>query len=92
MNGTAVYLIAFSSYYKAAYAQETLMRYKIRTSLRKVPPGLLQSCGYGITLRTDGTEGLKQALRLLNEKDIRNQGVFVVRKDQATTVYDRIYL
>lgn len=92
MNGTAVYLIAFSSYYKAAYAQETLMGYKIRTSLRKVPPGLLHSCGYGITIRTDGTEGLKQALRLLNERDIRNQGVFAVGKEQGKAVYDRIYL
>lgn len=92
MSGTAEYLLAFSSFYRATYAQETLAGQGIHAAVRKLPPGLLSSCGYGITLRTDGTEGLKRALRLLEEKDIRNKGVFAARREQGKMVYERIFL
>lgn len=92
MSSTAEYLLAFSSFYKAAYAQETLMERKFSASLRKLPPGLLASCGYGVTLRTDGADGLKQALDALAGKRIQNRGVFSVRREQGRTYYDKIYL
>ncbi len=92
MSSTAEYLLAFSSFYKAAYAQETLTEGGVLASLRKLPPGLLASCGYGVNLRTDSKDGLKRALRLLEEKNIQNRGVFSPRRDQGRTVYDKIYL
>ena len=92
MSSTTEYLLAFSSFYKAAYAQETLTERKFSASLRKLPPGLLGSCGYGVDFRTDGEEGLKRALNLLEGKSIRNRGVFFVRKERGRAFYDKIYL
>ncbi|MBQ8589950.1 MAG: DUF3343 domain-containing protein [Firmicutes bacterium] len=92
MSSTTDYLLAFSSFYKAAYAQETLADRKFTVSLRKLPPGLLQTCGYGVSLRTDGLEGLKRAMRLLEEREIRHRGVFSPRREANRVIYDKVYL
>ena len=39
------YIISFSSFYKAAYAQEILADAGIGASLRKLPNELVRSCG-----------------------------------------------
>ena len=91
MNSTE-YVLAFPSFYKAAYAQETLGKNKIRSAIRKLPPGLLQSCGYGVILRNMGTDGLKRTLSLLEEKEIRPKGVFLTRREGERTLYDKVYL
>ena len=88
---TTDYLLAFSSFYKAAYAREILEKQGFTASLRKLPPGLLQSCGYGLTIRVESRR-LKQALELLEEKEIHSKGVFSVRRETNRTVYDKVYL
>lgn len=90
MNSTD-YLLAFSSFYKAAYAQEILGKRGFAASLRKLPPGLLQSCGYGLTLRGD-SQTLKRSLELLEEKEIHPKGVFSSRREANRIVYDKVYL
>lgn len=92
MKGTEEYLLAFSSFYKAAYAQEALRERGLSSSLRRLPPGLLESCGYGAIFRTDRKDGLKQALEALSEKKIQTRGVFLLRREQGKIFYDKIYL
>ncbi|MBR2001225.1 MAG: DUF3343 domain-containing protein [Firmicutes bacterium] len=91
MNSTD-YLLAFSSFYKAAYAQEILMKQRFTASLRKLPPGLLQSCGYGLTLRTKDGDSLRKAVDLLERSQIRTKGVYSVRREENRVVYDKVYL
>lgn len=92
MNSTIDYLLAFSSFYRAAYAQETLADQRIPATLRKLPPGLLNSCGYGVMIRPRSEDGLKRALHILEEKQIPNRGVFSLRREGNQTFYDKVYL
>lgn len=78
------YMIAFSSFYKAVYAQEKVQEKKIRATLKKTPPGLLKSCGYALFLKTDDIGGLEA---FLEESLISNQGVFKVEQENGKSFY-----
>lgn len=58
------YIISFSSFYKAAYAQEILANSGIRSTLRKLPNELVRSCGTGLYLRADSIRPVKEALEM----------------------------
>lgn len=57
-----LYIISFSSFYKAAYARDKLSENGFRASVRRLPPELIKSCGYGIYIKTDSIGEVKQVL------------------------------
>ncbi len=69
------YVIAFSSFYKAVYAQEKLNENHIRSTLKKLPPELIRSCGYGLYVRTNSVDNIN---RILSKNKIDTRGVFQV--------------
>ena len=81
------YLIAFSSFYKAIYAQEKLQERHIRISIKKLPPELIKSCGYALYLRTDS---IQSVLAALDAAQITSKGVFLIDTSQGRTNYKRI--
>ncbi|MCL2436478.1 MAG: DUF3343 domain-containing protein [Clostridiales bacterium] len=81
------YLIAFSSFYKAIYAQEKLQERQIRVTLKKLPPELIKSCGYALYLRTDS---IQSALSILDAAGVVSKGVFLIDTSQGRTNYRRI--
>jgi hypothetical protein len=81
------YLIAFSSFYKAIYAQEKLQERHIRITLKKLPPELIKSCGYALYLRTDS---IQSVLTALDAAQITTKGVFLIDASQGRTNYKRI--
>jgi hypothetical protein len=81
------YLIAFSSFYKAIYAQEKLQERHIRITLKKLPPELIKSCGYALYLRTDS---IQSVLAALEAAQIVSKGVFLIDTSQGRTNYKRI--
>ena len=72
------YILSFSSFYKAAYAQEVLEEAGIRSSLRKLPAELIYSCGTGLYLRTDSIQPVQQ---VLDEKQISTRGIYQIQRD-----------
>ena len=72
------YILSFSSFYKAAYAQEVLEEAGIRSSLRKLPAELIYSCGTGLYLRTDSIQPVQQ---VFDEKQISTRGIYQIRRD-----------
>lgn len=78
------YLIAFSSFYKAVYAQELLQENRIRTTLKKVPASLMMSCGYALYL---GGASIQNALGVLAHRQIEIKGLFLVESRNGHTVY-----
>lgn len=81
------YVIAFSSFYRAAYAQEKLQENRIRSTLQKVPPNILSSCGYAIYLKTNSIE---HAINALERHDITARGVYLVENVNGRTQYRQI--
>lgn len=73
------YLISFSSFYKAAYAQDMLSEEGISGSLRKLPTELMRSCSTGLYLRSDN---IKEVQRVLAAKSITNTGIYQIIKPQ----------
>lgn len=69
------YVIAFSSFYKAIYAQEKLQDYQIKSTLKKLPPELTRSCGYGIYLKTDD---IQKVISVLRKNNIDNRGIYPI--------------
>ena len=67
------YIIAFSSFYKAVYAQEILLKENIRSKVRKLPPELIKSCGYALYLSSDK---ITQVENILYLNDITTKGIF----------------
>jgi hypothetical protein len=70
------YLISFSSFYKAAYAQEKLAKEGFSASLRKLPTELIRSCGTGLYLRT---AHIQDAMEIFQRNSIIPRGVFEIR-------------
>ncbi|MEG1585204.1 MAG: DUF3343 domain-containing protein [Anaerovorax sp.] len=69
------YIIAFSSFYKAIYAQEKLQEYEIRSTLKKLPPELMRSCGYGLYLKTDA---IQRVANVLHKSNIDTRGIYAI--------------
>lgn len=70
------YIISFSSFYKAAYAQEVLENSGIASSLRKLPAEIVYSCGTGLYLRTDS---IQRASQVFKERQIVPRGIYEIR-------------
>lgn len=70
------YIISFSSFYKAAYAQEILANSGIRSTLRKLPNELVRSCGTGLYLRADSIRPVKEALEM---RQVVPRGIYEIR-------------
>jgi len=81
------YVIAFSSFYKAVYAQEKLQENKIRSTLKKLPPNLLKTCGYSLYLRSNS---INSALDILESSQIVPRGVYLVEVENGKTNYKQI--
>ena len=72
------YIIAFSSFYKAAYAQELLEEEGIRSNLRKLPIDIAKSCSTGLMYRGNSIQMVKE---IFENKDIRTRGIYLVDKE-----------
>jgi len=81
------YVIAFSSFYKAAYAQEKLQEQQIRSTLKKTPPKLLKSCGYALYTRTNEIQNM---IDILAESNINHSGVYEVQEQNNQIDYIRV--
>lgn len=75
---TKEYILSFSSFYKAAYAQDMLEERGISSTLKKLPPELIRSCGTGLYLRTDSIQLVQQ---VFDEKQISTRGIYQIRRD-----------
>jgi hypothetical protein len=69
------YLISFSSFYKAAYAQEVLWNEGLSASLRKLPVELVRSCGTGLYMKT---ENINLVEDIFQRKEIVPRGIFQI--------------
>lgn len=70
------YIIAFSSFYKAAYAQDVLAEAGIKASLARLPNELVKSCGTGIYLITHDIWAVKN---VLENRGIDQRGIYEIR-------------
>ena len=70
------YLLSFSSFYKAAYAQEVLEEEGSRSSLRRLPAELIHSCGTGLYLRTGS---IQQVVDVFDGRQIVPRGIFEIQ-------------
>lgn len=72
------YILSFSSFYKAAYAQDMLEESGIRSTMKKLPPELVRSCGTGLYLRNSNIEAV---MAVMDSKQIIPVGVFRVKRE-----------
>lgn len=72
------YIIAFPSFYKAAYAQELLEEEGIRSNLRKLPIDIAKSCSTGLMYRGNSIQKVKE---VFEKKDISTRGIYLVDKE-----------
>lgn len=81
------YVIAFSSFYRAVYAQEKLEEYRIKSALKKIPPNLLRTCGYAVQLKTNN---VYNALDILEKFQIQDRGVYLIEHENGEIKYTQI--
>lgn len=81
------YILSFSSFYKAAYAQEILEAADISSSLRKLPVELVRSCSAGLYLRTSSIQSVFAAFEA---KDIVAKGVYEIRRQGKKREYHKV--
>lgn len=81
------YMIAFSSFYKAVYAQEKVQEKRVRATLKKTPPGLLKSCGYALFFKSDDIGSI---VAFLQDSMIDNRGVYEVEQENGKPYYNMI--
>ncbi len=81
------YVIAFSSYYRAIYAQEKLQKNRIGSTLKKIPPNLLRTCGYAVHLKTNS---IRAVIDLLESHQIIARGVYLIEYVDGTVNYRQI--
>lgn len=82
------YLLAFSSFYKAAYAKDVLEENGLSSSLRKLPPQIAHSCSTGVYLRIDSIERVQKVLK---DHEIAAKGFYEIRHGvQGNRTYVRV--
>lgn len=81
------YVIAFSSFYRAVYAQEKLQENKIESTLKKIPPNLLKTCGYAVNLKTNS---IRTVIDILENHQIAARGVYLLEHENGTVNYRQI--
>lgn len=72
------YILSFSSFYKAAYAEDMLEENGIHSTMKKLPAELVRSCGTGLYLRSDDID---EVLKVLDNKQIMPTGVFRIKRE-----------
>ena len=77
------YVLAFSSFYKAAYAQEKLAEQGIRAAVRK----LLRSCGYDLYLLSSS---IQRVVSVLSENEIDFRGAYEITNIDGSSTYKRV--
>ncbi len=81
------YLIAFSSYYKAMYAKDVLQERRINTSVQRLPPELVKSCGYALYI--NGGE-IDLITKVLKNKEINIRGAYRIDNENGINKYNRV--
>lgn len=81
------YVIAFSSFYRAVYAQEKLQENRIGSTLKKIPPNLLSTCGYAVHLKTDSID---HAMNILEDNQIIARGIYLIEYLEGSISYKQI--
>jgi hypothetical protein len=81
------YVIAFSSFYRAVYAQEKLQENRIGSTLKKIPPNLLRTCGYAVHLKTNT---IQHAMEILERDEIIARGVYLIEYENGAIKYNQI--
>ncbi len=81
------YVIAFSSFYRAVYAQEKLQENRIRSTLKKLPPDLLRTCGYAVYLKTNS---IHSVMDILDRSQIAARGIYMIEYDNGMVKYKQI--
>ena len=81
------YVIAFSSFYRAVYAQEKLQENRIGSTLKKIPPNLLRTCGYAVHLKTNS---IHYAMEILERDEIIARGVYLIEYENGAIKYNQI--
>ncbi|HYE68576.1 MAG TPA: DUF3343 domain-containing protein [Anaerovoracaceae bacterium] len=81
------YVIAFSSFYRAVYAQEKLQENRIGATLKKIPPNLLKTCGYAVHLKTNS---IRSVLDILDRNQIIARGVYLIEYENGVINYKQI--
>ena len=81
------YLLTFSSYYKAKYAQEKLVGLGIKSTIKRAPSELVTSCGYALHLKTDN---LSRALSVFDGEILDFKFIFLVDDSSGRTEYKKI--
>ena len=77
------YIMAFSSFYKAAYAQDMLSEAGIKAQLKRLPQELVRSCGTGVYLRTSD---IGEAESVLEMRQISVRGVYEIKREGKGTI------
>jgi len=81
------YVIAFSSFYRAVYAQEKLEENGIGSTLKKIPPNLLRTCGYAVHVKTTS---IHTALDILEKNQIVARGAYLIEYENGKIYYKQI--
>lgn len=81
------YVIAFSSFYRAVYAQEKLQEKRIESTLKKIPPNLLRTCGYAVHLKTNS---IHNVMDILEDHQIIARGVYLIEYNNGAINYKQI--
>ncbi|WP_312649085.1 DUF3343 domain-containing protein [Aminipila sp.] len=81
------YLLTFSSFYKAKYAQEKIIELGVRCTVKRAPSEIVTSCGYAIYLKTDD---IQKVLSIFDGEILTVKGVFLVDNSLGTTQYRKI--
>lgn len=77
------YIIAFSSFYKAAYAQELLEAEGIRSNLRKLPIDIAKSCSTGLAYKGNAIQRVKEIFSI---KGIQTRGIYKVDRENKEKI------
>lgn len=81
------YLLTFSSFYKAKYAQEKIIELGVRCTVKRAPSEIVTSCGYAIYLKTDD---IQKVLSIFDGQILAVKNVFLIDNSLGTTQYRRI--
>lgn len=81
------YLLTFSSFYKAKYAQEKIIELGVRCTVKRAPSEIVTSCGYAIYLKTDD---IQKVLSIFDGEILTVKNVFLIDNSLGTTQYRRI--
>lgn len=81
------YLLTFSSFYKAKYAQEKILELGVRCTIKRAPSEIVTSCGYAIYLTT---ADINRVLSIFDGEILSVKGVFVLDNSSGKPSYRRI--